>query len=211
MSVFVFLPTRPPRSRMCRTRRLCQGQALTSRSAALDIRRLASGCTFLRATDVNASGGSSVNEHHINTKGTKSRKAFFLSGIFTLPSSFSPAYPQFCISVCHPSASVIALHAFPYARRIHTPRTPAAFPVHASCVPVSRRMCACPVPDTRPACSPCRPHAYLAPRKMPRRLSFSVRDCQPTERVHVRAGEWLRPLDPPKPKGQRHESESRPR
>ena len=132
-----FLSFRPPRSRMCRTRRLCQGQALTSRSAALDIRRLASGCTFLRATDVNASGGSSVNEHHINTKGTKSRKAFFLlSGIFTLPSSFSPAYPLFCFPVCHSSASVIALRAFAYA-----PRTELhAFPIRSRLVLMAHRM-----------------------------------------------------------------------
>ena len=56
------LATRPSRPRMCRKRRLCQGQARSGRYASLDIRRLASGHRCMRAMDVNAAGRGSEHE-----------------------------------------------------------------------------------------------------------------------------------------------------
>jgi hypothetical protein len=96
--------------------------------AGLDIRRRDSGIKSPRATDVNASGGSSVNEHLIQAERQNSRKAFFLpSGIFSLPSSSSPAYTQFRFPDCHPSASMTALRAYTYAPRTELHANPIRF------------------------------------------------------------------------------------
>jgi predicted DNA-binding transcriptional regulator AlpA len=54
---------RPSLPHSCRNRRLCQGQALTRRFAALDIRRLDSGLKSMRAMDEDASGGGSEQRY----------------------------------------------------------------------------------------------------------------------------------------------------
>lgn len=63
---------RPSLPAICRKRPFCQGQALAGRFAGLDIHGRASGIKCLRVTDVDASGGGSVNGY-IHSKGRKAK------------------------------------------------------------------------------------------------------------------------------------------
>ena len=83
MLINVFsLATRPSRPRMCRKRRLCQGQARSGRYASLDIRCLASGHKCMRAMDVNTSG-----------RGFEHEQSNFSDALFPLASSGPDAFP----------------------------------------------------------------------------------------------------------------------
>lgn len=64
---------RPSLPAMCRKRPFCQGQALRAACAGLDIHGRASGLKCLRVTDVDASGGGSVNGY-IHSKCQKAER-----------------------------------------------------------------------------------------------------------------------------------------
>lgn len=139
---------------MCRKRPFCQGQALRAAVAGLDIHGRASGMKYMRATDVDASGGGSVNGY-IHSKCKKAGKTerqnpsrYNNEGWPRIPTvhfqntyqagfkyrQSKSRYAAYFIAASYPKAAVASFHfTMPPLRGIQPGYPPFAFPMLVEC------------------------------------------------------------------------------
>lgn len=163
---------RPSLPQMCRKRPFCQGQALRAAYAGLDIHGRASGMKYMRATDVDASGGGSVNGYtHSKCKKAGKAERQNASSASNAPSLKIPSrhfqntyqagfkyrqsnsrYAAYSIAASYHRTAAVSFH-FPISplRGIQPGHSPFAFPMRVECalsaktMPIPCGLFACPM------------------------------------------------------------------
>ncbi len=186
MNSFITPSLRPSPQALCRKRPFCQGHALRAACAGLDIHGRASGLKCLRVTDVDASGGGSVNGYIIS-KCQKAKKAErqktsspcnarcpiipFASSphTFQLQSKYLPdnrRHAAYAIAASYARAAEASFHfAIPPLHGIQSGHSPVVCPKPAGCGHSANAM---PIPCEHDACS-----MLFAYRQNARRMPIS--------------------------------------
>ena len=164
---------RPSHPQMCRKRPFCQGQALRAAYAGLDIHGRASGIKYMRATDVDASGGGSVNgyipskckkaERHntpiYNNEGCPRIPTVHFQNTYQAGFKYRQSksrYAAYSIAASYPKAAAVSFHfTIPPLRGKQPGHSPFAFPMRVECGLSAKTM---PIPCGLFACS--MPAAY---------------------------------------------------